>query len=218
VSFTAVMTVFLRPDLLMPALFHVAAQDYPHWDLAVYADGPHPRAEAIFREAVAGKPALAARARYTTCPRGEGLWGNRARRRGLDEATGDYTVFIGHDCVVMPGYLAAHAENIAASPGCLSLVEVEFWKDRDTYDPARRLAAPRYFGVWPAPAGKPLDALGPLDGVDLLSLAFPTAAARRLGVFGAAVEHRYGADYLAYVACRGAMPVVHRPGVVAGHF
>jgi glycosyltransferase involved in cell wall biosynthesis len=201
-TFTVVMTVFRRPDLVPAALFSVASQEYPHWDLIVHADGPHPRVAAMVEDFRAGEPALAPRISYRTLPRAEGLWGNRARREGLERASGDYTTFLGHDCLLLPGYLAAHAGTVDKPP--------------DRHDVT--LPTPRYCGVWPMAAGKGLYTLGPRDGIDLTSLAFPTSEARRLGVFGPEMERCYGADYLSYVRCRGVMPVVHRPGVVAAHF
>ena len=218
-TFTVVMTVFQRPELVMPALFAVVNQTYPHWNLAVYADGPHPRVREMLASYIEAEPDRANSISFTVCARMEKLWGNRLRARGIAEAEGDYTVILGHDCTMLPGYLAAHVENITAEPGCLSMVGVAHWTDRAMNgNPDERYPHPRYSGEWPKKGFQNLKEHGPRDGVDLLCMAFPTSRARDLQLFGPAVEHRYGADYLAYVACREAMPVRHRPGVVAAHF
>ena len=161
-------------------------------------------------------PDLAHRVRYVACPSAPGAWGNAARVRGLELATGDYTAFVGHDCIVLPGYLAAHAENVARKPGCLSLVDVDVWITRRYAVPDVLLPHPQYDGVWPK-RGRPLDDLDVAE-VDLTCMAFPTVCARELGIF----THRtrdYCADYSdAYQVCARALPVAHRAGVVAGHF
>lgn len=215
-TFTIVVTVFERPTLVPCILFSVIWQEYSDWELIFVADGRQPEADLIvenFRETV---PALAPRIRYVTLPQAPGAWGNLARRYGLEQALGDYTVIVGHDAILFPGFLAAHAENIAEVPGCLSLVDVDCWGTRVWGTPEVMHPHPLYAGVLPRRTHA-LDALE-LGEVEVTSMAFPTARARELGVF-AADEQLYCADYTnAYLLCNKTLPIVHRPGVVAGHF
>jgi glycosyltransferase involved in cell wall biosynthesis len=215
-TFTVVVTVYRRTDLVPCILFGVARQTWPNWDLIVVTDGPHPAARSIVEDFGRGRPDLLGQIRYVACPSAPGAWGNAARLRGLELATGDYTVFLGHDCIILPGYLAAHAENTSRRPGCLSLVDVDCWVTRVHGEPKVLLPHPEYRGVVPR-EGRPLDGL--LAGeIDLTCMAFPTAHARALGIFSHKMRD-YCADYNdAYLVCVAAMPVIHRPGVVAGHF
>ena len=129
-TFTIVVTVYQRVNLVPCVLFGEARQTWPAWDMVIVADGPHPGAASIVDDFRRAMPDLAHRVRYVACPSAPGAWGNAARVRGLELATGDYTAFVGHDCIVLPGYLAAHAENVARKPGCLSLVDVDVWITR----------------------------------------------------------------------------------------
>jgi hypothetical protein len=215
-TFTVVVTVFERTDLIPHVLFGVSRQEWPHWDLLLVADGPHPAAGSIVDQFRLSVPAMADRIKYLAIPHAPGAWGNVARFKGLEMATGHYTVILGHDCLVFPGYLAAHAENIVRMPGCLSLVDVDMWITRAYGKPQVWLPHPEYRGVWPTP-GCPVDDLK-IAEVDLTCMAFPTERARQLGIFNRK-STQYCADYTdAYRVCARAMPVAHRPGVVAGHF
>jgi glycosyltransferase involved in cell wall biosynthesis len=216
VTFTVVVTVHRRTELVPCILFGMLRQTWPGWELIVVADGPHPAARSIVDNFRAAAPDVADRVRYLACPAAPGSWGNVARLRGLELAAGDYTAFLGHDCIALPGYLAAHAENVAREPGCLSLVDVDMWATRTSGRAEVLLPHAEYRGVLPR-RDRPPAALE-IGDVDLTCMAFPTAKARELHVF-AERPQRYRADYAdAYLICAGAMPVLHRPGVVAGHF
>jgi glycosyltransferase involved in cell wall biosynthesis len=213
------MTVFRRHELAARALFSVVEQDYREWELRIVTDGPHPRVAAMIRNFRDREPLLAPRINYLTGVAAPGCWGNRARRIGLETALGGYTVFLSHDCILLPGYLAAHAATIGRHDPCVSLVDIRCWRDKtvDTAGNTKYLERLFYCGVWP-PKDKDVTALGPRDGFDLTCMAMPTEPARVLGVFGPDMEREYGADYLSYKLCREHMPVVHRPGVVGAHF
>jgi hypothetical protein len=214
-TFTVVITVFERTELLANALFSVYRQDWPDWNAIIIADGPHLTAGSMVDQFRLKVPEIADRIKYLTLPQALGAWGNVSRYRGLELATGDYTVFIGHDCIMFPGYLAAHAENVAKSPGCLSLVDIDMWTAR-SFKPGITLPHPEYLGIRPK-RKYPFDAMK-LGDVDLTCMAFPTERARQIGVFARKMKD-YCADHNdAYLLCIKAMPVVHRPGVVAGHF
>jgi hypothetical protein len=216
-SFTIVMTVFGRPELVLHALFCVVEQSHRRWDLRVYADGAHPRVQDMLREFSAAHADFGSRIAYVELARVPDTWGNPLRRRGLADAAGDYTVFLGHDCLLLPDYLAGHAETIAAHGPCVSVVDVRHWTTRTAGDPARPRKTPGYTGVWPL-RHKDVAALGPHDGIDLTSLAFPTRIARAAGVFAPELDGRYGADYDSFDRCRARVPAVHRPGVLCAHF
>jgi glycosyltransferase involved in cell wall biosynthesis len=215
-TFSVIVTVHRRTELVPCALFGMLRQSWPNWELIVVADGPHPVARSIVDDFRAAVPAVADRVVFFACPAAPGYWGNVARVRGLELAAGDYAAFLGHDCIALPGYLAAHAENVAREPGCLSLVDVDMWATRTSGHAEVLLPHAEYRGVLPR-RGVPPDRLE-IGDVDLTCMAFPTAAARKLHIFAERPE-RYRADYAdAYRICAEAMPVLHRPGVVAGHF
>lgn len=220
-EFTIVMTVFRRISLLPRALFSVLSQagdPTPTWELAILADGPHPRGEAMIGEFLERAPAYRGLVSYATLPHAPGCWGNVARRVGLLAARGRYTCFLGHDCLLGQGYLAAHAENIgdvAAGP-VLSVVDVHYWRTRDMLDHRRDLGREVYHGTLPRRDVAP-DAWRVGD-IDLTCIAFPTGEAVRGDLFGAGTATQYTADSLGFLALRDRLPVRYRPGVVAAHF
>jgi glycosyltransferase involved in cell wall biosynthesis len=215
-TFTFVVTVYRRQVLVPYVLLGVSRQEWPDWELLFVADGPHPMAASIVDDFRLAVPELAPRIHFTAYPSSPGTWGNVARRRGLECATGDYTIFLGHDCIVFPRYLSAHAENIIRKPGCLSLVDVDCWVTRVLGAPEVMRPHAEYVGIRPRHR-HPIDELE-IGDIDLTCMAFPTVQARELGVFAEGTE-RYFADFSnAYLVCNRVLPVVHRPGVVAGHF
>jgi glycosyltransferase involved in cell wall biosynthesis len=216
-QFTIVVTVYEREGLMPNILSTILRQKLADWNVIFVADGAHPVARAIFDDFLTTlmEPGMPERFSFVTLPSAPGKWGNVSRRRGLELATGDYTVIIGHDCMLYPDYLLAHAENIARVPGCLSLVDIDWWVTRE-YNPQVLLPHPMYLGVRPS-RKHPVDDLRPGE-VDLTCMAFPTIRACELGVFKHAQE-RHDADYFgAYLRCAHKLPVIHQPGVVAAHF
>jgi glycosyltransferase involved in cell wall biosynthesis len=217
VKFSIVMTVYQRVDYLLHALFTVIAQTYPHWELFILADGPHPDAEYLVQDYRRAEPRWADRITYDTiAPRKPQTFGNLVRRAGLERATGHYTVFLGHDCLLLPNYLTAHVENIEAvlPKPIVSSVEVACWCRRPSVvDPAAH-PLPVYVGVLPR---MDLDRAMPGD-LDLTGLAFPTKIAQDVGVFGPAMQFEYCGDFRSYQVMMPHVGYRQRAGVVAGHF
>jgi hypothetical protein len=131
-------------------------------------------------------------------PRAEGSYGNVARNFALAHAAGEYVCWVNHDNLIFPQYLAAHAANIRKTPGCVSVVDVDYWiNDRPHGRYPRRLARSR---------------------IDLLNYAVPLAVARQVDAFGGASSRVYAADWIVFDACRRLCPVEHNPVLVGAHF
>lgn len=105
-------------------------------------------------------------------------FGNETRRFGAQMARGDYVVWLSADNLILPNYLQQHADNIAAQPGCVSVVNVDWWQKG------------KFGGTMPTGLGH--------GEVDLLCWSCPAAIARQLDVFKS--ENR-DADGEAFTAC-----------------
>ncbi len=215
-KFTIVMTVFGRVELLLRALFTVVTQAYPHWELLILADGPHPAAERLVKDYLSREPRWADRVAYDTVARVPDTFGNFVRREGLERADGVYTTFMGHDCLYMPGYLSAHMENIDAvmPTPVVSSVDVACWTMRPHVAMPADPWLPVYLGTMPR--GELSHSV--VGDLDLTSLAFPTKLAVEWGVFGPAISGEYAADWHSFRAMMRAISYRHRAGVVAAHF
>lgn len=66
---------------------------------------------------------------YKRIARRRGAYGNRLRRMALEEGHGTHVCYLGHDCLLYPTYLEAHARNIAGRKDALSVVPVAYWKN-----------------------------------------------------------------------------------------
>ena len=214
VKFTVVVTVYEREYLIPRILHSLCAQKHEGWNAIFLSDGPHTEALGSVRT-FARRVSLPIS--WMTADRRRGLWGNHLRRRGLEEATGDYVCFIGHDCLIDSDYLSTHAEAIATCPGNpLSIVQCRYWTTRDDKT-HRSSGVERFKGVIPAEAVKPPENFQQGD-VDLTCVAFPREAALKHGAFSSDLMQRYNADWLSFDKCREFLPVVFTPDVVCAHF
>jgi len=215
-KFTVIMTVYGRESLTLRALHCLLSQSVWDWELLILADGLHPNTAAAiaqFRAASGEKR----RIEYfdMDCPRG--TYGNPLRRMGLSQADGDYVCFVGHDCLLDTGYLAAHQDNIAtlAPKPCISLVSLRYWHLRGWNNKDVELPIEQYRGI--LPCSKPGDQLQ-LGELDLTCCAYPLGTAKRLQLFREEWDTTYEADFLSFDLCRQELPVVLHPAVVGAHF
>ena len=177
-TFTVAVTVFGGEHFLPHALETVFAQAHPTLEVVVYSDGPSPSAAEIVRGLPADLPVG-----YRALDRRPGLHGNHLRRQALEDARGTHVCFLGHDCLLYPTYLEAHAEALAGDDEGVSVVPVAYWRQtrRDAGQPRRS------------------DMLGLGEGeIDLLCIAFPRAAALAADCFGPAMQPWRCADYLSF--------------------
>lgn len=209
-KFSIIVTVYER-EYLVPRLLHcLASQTHLDWEALFYSDGPHTKAESAVRmfSQESGCPVS-----WMTCEQ-KGLFGNPLRRRGLREATGDYVCFIGHDCLLDPEFLESHNQQIEASQQpVISVVSCRYWHARD-WNTGQELPIEQYRGILPPPESRPEDwGMGELD---LTCIAFHAATAKRDGVFEAALDRKYAADWHSYQNCD--IPTVFSQKVVCAHF
>ncbi len=144
------------------------------------------------------------------CARAPGCWGNPARRRGLELARGTHVVWINHDNLVSPTYLAAHVGNLRSDPRAVSLVGVDLWQGG-----LFRKRLPEFIEHRPGVAG----GHGLRAGrVDLLNYALPCELALGVDAFGPGMEREYAADWTTLEACLKATGWRMSEGVVGVHF
>lgn len=176
--FTVAITVWRREHLLPHAILSVLRQSCGDWEIRVYSDG-------FSRYAHETVAALADRVPITYCAarRRRGRWGNHLRRLALEEAHGEHVVVLGHDCLLYESYLEAHAHNLGGDPDALSVVPVDYWRDR------------RFDRVLPDPLGPMRLAAGQID---LLCIAYPRCLTLELDCFGSSDLRRRDADFLAF--------------------
>lgn len=205
-----VVTIYKREHLIPQVLYCLASQSHSDWEAIFIADGPHSHARKIVDDY--GKTSTRP-IRYRTAPRAPGCFGNVSRYMGLQIAEGDYVCFLGHDCLIDPGYLQAHAEAAGQEP-CLSVVQCRYWTVRDPQ--GRPYEVPRFKGILPPRVSPERWRMG---SVDLTCMAFERDSALRYGVFGKAMQREYAADWLSFDRCRSAgLPVVFTPQVLCAHF
>lgn len=195
-----VMTLYETYHFLPRAFAGVMQQNYANWELILVSDGPAAREKydprRIFRTLQRGFPSN--RAEFHELPRAPGCYGNAARAFGLTRAEGDYVCWVNHDNLISPDYLRTHARNIRRRPGCLSVVDIDLWKEE------------RYRGRFPRGyrCGK----------IDLLCYALPTEIARELEAFGPEVERLYAADGKLFEAAARVLSIEHERRLVGTHF
>jgi hypothetical protein len=195
--FTVVMTVF-EPWVLFPhALECVLRQTWTSWELFVVSDGP--------ADPVVGLSLASTRARWKghrveqrDLPRAEGCWGNRGRAEGLAWARGERIVWVNHDNLIEPGYLAAHAAAAERSPAAITVVDIELWQKG------------RYRGRYPKALRR--------SRIDLLNYSLPVELARRVNAFGLEMEREYAADGTVFELAAELAPVEMEARCVGVHF
>ncbi len=177
-QFTIAITVYKTPQYLPRAIQTVLAQTVTDWEIRMYSDGRSSESEEVARQLEGRIPI-----HYKRMKRKRGLYGNRLRRIALEEGQGTHVCYLGHDCLLYPTYLEAHARQIAGRADAVSVVPVAYWKNYEL----RR----------PQPLGQDLMTLG--EGqIDLLCVAYPRLLALEVGCFGADMERIRCADFLAY--------------------
>lgn len=199
-KFTIVMTLFGTHHFLPRAIACLMEQTCDNWELILVSDGPAPRARhspcrVLFP---LQKRHPINRIEFHELPRAENCWGNVARSFGLSRASGDYICWINHDNLITPDFLRTHLRNIRRQPGCLSVVDIQLWRED------------RYIGRFPRAyrCGK----------IDLLCFALPTQTARELDAFGPAMERLYAADGRVFDAAARLLPIQHQRRIVGTHF
>ena len=199
-KFSIAMTAFDTYCFLPRAIACVLQQEHVDWELLLVCDGPTP-SDDFDPERMLARARRRAPGRRMECwrlPRAEGCYGNVARRFALEQATGDYVCWVNHDNLIAPRYLAAHAENIRKSPGCVSVVDIAYWRNAVPHGPfPRALRRSR---------------------IDLLNFAAPTELCRRVDAFGDGMSREYAADWRVFDALRRLAPVERRAGIVGTHF
>lgn len=218
-KFTIVMTVFQKAEMVPRALFSVTQQTHKNWELLIVTDGPHPKVKelvATFKE----KAKLPNRIEYEELPRMEGTWGNPGRRHGMNMGEGDYLVYLSHDCLWTPDYLAAHARNIEAHGDCFSLVSIQYWTSRTWGCPFQELShigrVCDFMGRMPNKSKHPSRL--EIAEVDLGCMCFPMSVARKIPIFPVMHDFAYQCDWYAFEECRKRLPVAFSPDIVGAHF
>lgn len=195
--FSIVMTVF-DPWVLFPhALECVLRQTWSRWELVVVSDGACDPLVALSLASSRGRW-RGRRVEQQVLERAEGCWGNRGRAWGLDWARGDRIVWVNHDNLIGPDYLAAHAAAAARSPDAITVVDIELWQKG------------RYRGRYPRGLRR--------SRIDLLNFSLPVDLARRIEAFGPAMEREYAADGTVFEAAAVIAPVEWEPVCVGAHF
>ena len=123
-TFTVAITVWKREHLLAHAIHSVMRQSFKDWEIRVYSDGSSRLARDTV-DALAPQIPIS----YQAVRRRRRCWGNHLRRLALEQARGTHVCFLGHDCVLYEGYLAAHAANVGDDPRALSVVPIDYWRE-----------------------------------------------------------------------------------------
>ncbi len=198
-QFTVAITVYKTEHFLPHAVQTVMAQTLTDWEIRMYSDGRSSKSELVARQLEGRIPI-----QYKRIPRRRGAYGNRLRRIALEEARGTHVCYLGHDCLLYPTYLEAHARNIAGQKDALSVVPVAYWK--------------KYVLRRGQPAATDLMTLGEGE-IDLLAIAYPRELALELGCFGPDMERFRCADFLAYDRLRHRTSPTFKPmSEQAAHF
>jgi glycosyltransferase involved in cell wall biosynthesis len=199
IGFSVAITVWKREYLLPYALQSVLRQEHACREIIVLSDGGSRATRRILEPLRERHPI-----RYLEVERRRKCWGNHLRRRALEEASGSHVVILGHDCLLYPGCLQAHRDNIGSNCDALSVVPIDFWRvDR----PEGRM-----------PRADDLLLVGEGE-IDLLCIGYPRLLALDLGCFGEDMLRIRRADYLSFDRLRTHSAPVYRPGPTqAAHF
>ena len=199
-QFSVAITVYKTEYFLPRAVQSVLAQTLTDWEIRMYSDGRSPESEAVARQ-LEGKVPI----HYRRIARRRGAYGTRLRYIARAESRGTHVCYLGHDCLLYPTYLEAHARNIAGRKDALSVVPVAYWKNN--YVLRRR-----------QPAAANLMGLGEGE-IDLLCIAYPRELALELGCFGPDMERIRCADFISFDRLRTrALPVFREMPEQAAHF
>ncbi len=199
-KFSIVMTLFETQHFLPRAIACLMDQNYHNWELILVSDGPEAREPYSPRRILQPlqKHFPSNRIEYHELPRAEGCWGNVARAFGLERSKGDYVCWVNHDNLIYPDYLLSHVRNIQRRPGCLSVVDIQLWREV------------RYYGRFPRAYR--------CSSIDLLCYALPVGTARDLDAFGPPTEKLYAADGRLFDAAARILPIQHQQRIVGVHF
>jgi glycosyltransferase involved in cell wall biosynthesis len=198
-QFSVAITVYKTEHFLPHAVQTVLAQTLSDWEVRVYSDGRAPACETVVRQLEGRIPIF-----YRRIARKRGAYGNRLRRIALEESRGTHVCYLGHDCLLYPTYLEAHARNIAGRKDALSVVPVAYWKN--------------YLLRRGMPAAPDLMTLGEGE-IDLLCIAYPRELSLTLGCFGPDMERIRCADFLSYDRLRRySAPIYTHMPEQAAHF
>lgn len=197
--FSIAITVWRQEHLLARALQSVLRQIEDWWEILVLSDGRSWEARQIVRH-FGNEP----RIRYRRVRRRRKAHGNHLRRLALEETTGSHLVILGHDCLLYPGYLAAHRCNLDGDREGLSVVPVDYW--RETVPDG---VMPRHPDLATVGEGE----------IDLLCLALPRRRALEADCFGDDMLYFRCADYLSFSRLRERTPPrLYRGPTQAAHF
>ncbi|MFO1023290.1 MAG: glycosyltransferase [Planctomycetales bacterium] len=198
--FSIVMTVFETLEFLPRALACVMDQQYQEWELLVISDGPASSERYDPRKMLRPlrKTFPGRRIEFWELPRREGCWGNPARQYGWQQARGNYVCWVNHDNLIFPGYLQGHAVNIAAQPGCASVVDIHLWQQE------------RFVGRYPRGYRK--------GKIDLLCYALPLERVQETDAFGERMHRVYAADGMVFEECAAGLAIQHRHEALGVHF
>jgi hypothetical protein len=119
----------------------------------------------------------------------------------MQHCQGDYIAWLNVDNLVYPEWLQNHADNIRASAGCISVVNVDYWHKDNYYNHL--------------PNGELY-----LGKMDLLNYVLPTAIAKQVDAFCQADECDPCADYYAFARARALASIVwiENQPTCGGHF
>jgi len=200
VKFSIVMTVHETWFHLPRALSAVLQQTCPDWELILVSDGAVESSEyapvKLFQQIRRHHPH--ADLQFLEIEPAPGCFGNRARHRGMHQAKGDYICWVNHDNLIHPDYLETHLLNFVQSPYCLSVVDIELWKDHV------------YRGRFPQSLRR--------SRIDLLNIALPLKTALEIDAFGPACERIYAADWSLFQAASEKLEVEWTHKIVGTHF
>lgn len=196
-KFSIVMTVFEKHDLVRTAIQCVCDQTYGDWELLIYVDGDMTE----FITHVVRNARTENRIQIIHYPQSRKTFGNQARHRGMNEATGDYIVWYGHDNIIYPEYLNAHRANFEQDSHCISVVPIQHW-----HSFVCKGTMPREYKI---------------GNIDLLCFSMSLTTASKTNAFGPKFETIYAADWFAFDEARklGLKPIRNNSfGVVGAHF
>lgn len=215
-SVTIVMTVYEREELALRAAYSVLQQTHADWELRVYMDGQYPILAETLRE-YALQRGVGDRLSIVMQQQPRGTYGNPLRRAGLLAASGDYVLFLGHDCLLDKDCLATHLAAVRAeTPWALSCTRIDHWTKREFGSPESPLQLERPVGIVPGLTFSVTELS--IGAVDLTCVLFPTAVARMCGVFRESWDQVYVADLLSIAACCARVPLVYTPVITGVHF
>jgi glycosyltransferase involved in cell wall biosynthesis len=116
-----------REKKLVRAINSVLSQGYPHWELLITADGCK-KSVSIIKEMNIDDE----RVRVFLIER-DGLWAGKPRNNGIQNAKGDYIIYLDADDEYQSDYLERLAEEIVESDKDWYAVDDLIYTDKDGY-------------------------------------------------------------------------------------